>query len=75
MTRDDYLLARGWRRSGAFPGGGDQWYDPLGKKRRDTFGVLPADAVTADDAERIQLDRDAAARDYVDARRPVRGVE
>ena len=71
MGRDEYLRARGWKRDGAFPGGGDQWFDPCGKKVRDTYGNKRVIEVTADVAEAIQLDRDAACRDYVNARRPM----
>ena len=68
MTREGYLIERGWRRCGGFPGDGkDQWYDMKGAQ------MGPGDhkdAVTVEVAHTIQLDRDATVRDYVNAHRP-----
>ena len=64
MGRDEYLLARGWRR--AESNVGERWTDPIPHPNGYALGVF----YTAERAEQIQLDRDAACRDYVNARRP-----
>jgi len=65
----DYLLACGWTRNGSFAGGGgDRWVDPVIKS-----GYAMTSVYQLDQAERIQLDRDAARRDYVNAKRPTGG--
>jgi hypothetical protein len=63
IDRTTYLLARGWRRRGSFPGGDDQWYDTFDCK-------VPNGPYTAELAEEVQLARDVELRDYVEARRP-----
>lgn len=73
MTNAQYLLARGWRRSGAFPGGGDQWYDVLGRQIRDDLDLLKCSVFREHEAVEIQLNRDAELRDFVNERRPPRG--
>ena len=71
MTREEYLIERGWRRSGGFPGDGkDQWYDMKGAKLEPGNHAYK-DAVIVEVAHAIQLDRDATLRDYVNAHRPV----
>ena len=65
MTKEEYLLARGWRCVESDRG--DRWIDPIPHPR----GYAVARHFPTDTAEQIQLDRDAACRDYVNARRPV----
>ena len=68
MNRAEYLLARGWLPSEAVAdaAGEAMWIDPL----RDSRGFTHAVYQPEEGAERRQLDRDAAARDYLEARRP-----
>jgi hypothetical protein len=67
MNRDEYLLSCGWKYRGSYaPGIQGWWIDPLPHP----MGYAVGRSFTAEEAERIQLDRDAARRDYVNARRP-----
>jgi mutator protein MutT len=68
VNRAEYLLARGWLPSDVVVDGAGHpmWIDPL----RDTKGFAHAAYCPEEGAERRQLDRDAAARDYLEARRP-----
>lgn len=69
MTRTDYLRARGWL---LIAGAASTWWHPGVRGEIQGHGGFPEE-----DAERIQLDRDAAVLEYVLARRsievPLRG--
>ncbi len=77
MTNEQYLLIKGWKLvKGSFIGSddkrysNDKWYDPFGIEY-DYYGVLQKNSVSSiNEAVKIQLDRDAEIRDFVDLHRP-----
>jgi len=71
MTNEQYLFFRGWQKlNGSFIDSDDKWYDPFDIKY-DSFGVPHKNSVSSiNDAVKIQLDRDAQIRDFVDLHRP-----
>ena len=71
MTNEQYLIFRGWQKlQGSFIDSDDIWYDPYDIKY-DFFGVSHKNSVSSvNDAVKIQLDRDAEIRDFIDLHRP-----
>ena len=72
MTNEQYLLVRGWKRSGSFAGdGGDQWYDAFDVKFTTILELInKRDPLHIETAIEIQLNRDAEIRDFIDLWRP-----
>lgn len=72
MTNEQYLIAKGWKRSGSFPGdNADQWYDVFDLKYKDIFDIIGKRIpLRVETAVQIQLNRDAEIRDFVDLHRP-----
>lgn len=71
MTNEQYLIFRGWKKlQGSFIDSDDKWYDPFGIEY-DYYGVLQKNSVSSiNEAVKIQLDRDAQIRDFIDLWRP-----